>query len=125
MSACVEESVQMSTTVCVCVWVGGWVECQHGSGLKCRNSSSYLSHILYLSNLLLGEGPSGIHVLDYAEARALELSNMVRALKSKGGTKRTFQLLPRHMRRRAMSHNVKRLPRRLRKAATKEVSDDH
>lgn len=64
-------------------------------------------------------------MLDYAEARALELSNMVRALKSKGGTKRTFQLLPRHMRRRAMSHNVKRLPRRLRKAAMKEVSDYH
>jgi len=42
-------------------------------------------------------------------------------MKSKGGAKRTFQLLPRHMRRRAMSHNVKRLPRRLRKMAQIEV----
>lgn len=70
---------------------------------------------------LLGEGPSGVHVLDYAEARANELKNMVQAMKSKGGAKRTFQLLPRHMRRRAMSHNVKRLPRRLRKLAQREV----
>lgn len=51
----------------------------------------------------------------------MELSNMVRALESKGGSKRVFQQLPRHMRRRAMSHNVKRLPRRLREAARKEV----
>lgn len=60
-------------------------------------------------------------MLDFAEARATELSCMVKALRSKGGSKRTFQLLPRHMRRRAMSHNVKRLPRRLRSQAEREV----
>ena len=60
-------------------------------------------------------------MLDYAEARANELKNMVQTMKSKGGAKRTFQLLPRHMRRRAMSHNVKRLPRRLRTTAKREV----
>lgn len=72
-------------------------------------------------NYAVEEGPSGVHVLDFAEARATELSCMVRALRSKGGSKRTFQLLPRHMRRRAMSHNVKRLPRRLRSKAKSEV----
>ena len=46
---------------------------------------------------------------------------MQRALAGKGGGKRVFQTLPRHMRRRAMSHNPKRLPRRLQEAATKEV----
>lgn len=61
-------------------------------------------------------------MLDFAEARAAELGNMVKAVRSKMGGKRTFQQLPRHMRRRAMSHNVKRLPRRLREAARKEVS---
>lgn len=61
-------------------------------------------------------------MLDYVEARATELNSMQRALDSKGGSKRTFQTLPRHMRRRAMSHNPKRLPRRLREAAAKEVS---
>lgn len=70
---------------------------------------------------LPGEGPSGVHVLDYVEARATELKTMRRALKHKGGGKRVFQTLPRHMRRRAMSHNPKRLPRRLREAAAKEV----
>ena len=60
--------------------------------------------------------------MDFAEARATELSCMVKALRSKGGSKRTFQQLPRHMRRRAMSHNVKRLPRRLRSQAAREVS---
>ena len=49
------------------------------------------------------------------------MSNMVKAMRWKGGSKRAFQMVPRHMRRRAMSHNVKRLPRRLRKAARKEV----
>lgn len=38
-----------------------------------------------------------------------------------GGARRTFQLIPRHLRRRAMSHNVHRIPRRLRDAAQKEV----
>ena len=68
------------------------------------------------------EGPAGIHVLDFAEARAAELCSMAKAMTSKGSSKRTFQDLPRHMRRRAMSHNVKRLPRRSREAAAKEVS---
>ena len=60
-------------------------------------------------------------MLDYVEARATELKTMQKALKHKGGGKRVFQTLPRHMRRRAMSHNPKRLPRRLREAAAKEV----
>ena len=74
-----------------------------------------------LYNFAVEEGPSGVHILHFAEARATELSCMVNALRSKGGSKRTFQLLPRHMRRRAMSHNVKRLPRRLRSRAKSEV----
>ena len=77
-------------------------------------------HIIFC-NVAVEEGPSGVHVLDFAEARATELSCMVKALRSKGGSKRTFQQLPRHMRRRAMSHNVKRLPRRLRSQAAREV----
>lgn len=60
-------------------------------------------------------------MLDFAEARATELNHMLKAMRSKGGSKRAFQGLPRSMRRRAMSHNVKRLPRRLRKKAEIEV----
>ena len=45
----------------------------------------------------------------------------VLAKKPGEGGKRVFQQLPRHMRRRAMSHNVRRLPRRLQEKASKEV----
>ena len=60
-------------------------------------------------------------MLDYLEAHATELNSMKKALSQKGRGKRVFQTLPRHMRRRAMSHNPKRLPRRLRPVAAKEV----
>lgn len=38
------------------------------------------------------------------------------------GNSRTFQSLPRHLRRRAASHNPKRVPKRLRSRAAAEVS---
>lgn len=38
------------------------------------------------------------------------------------GTQRAFQSLPRHLRRRAASHNIRRLPLRLRERAKAEVS---
>lgn len=37
------------------------------------------------------------------------------------GTQRAFQSLPRHLRRRAASHNIRRLPARLRERARGEV----
>ena len=68
--------------------------------------------------------PRGINVAEFAESRALEIHNMVEAITEadKSSRKRVFQQLPRHMRRRAMSHNVKRLPVRLREEAEVEVS---
>ena len=41
---------------------------------------------------------------------------------SQAKNSRAAQTLPRHLRRRAASHNVKRLPVRLRKKAMEEVS---
>lgn len=41
------------------------------------------------------------------------------------GTQRAFQSLPRHLRRRAASHNIRRLPTRLRSRARFEVSPIH
>ena len=64
---------------------------------------------------------AGISAFAFAQARAMEMKAMLKAVDSEGGTKRVFQKLPRHMRRRAMSYNVKRLPRRLRKEAHAEV----
>lgn len=57
----------------------------------------------------------------FAQARAAEISAMLKAVTQKSSNSLVFQTLPRHMRRRAMSHNVKRLPRRLREMAQKEV----
>lgn len=64
---------------------------------------------------------AGINVYNFAQARADELRAMLKTTGSRSEGKRVFQSLPRHMRRRAMSHNVKRLPRRLREAAAREV----
>ncbi|XP_077984492.1 ribonucleases P/MRP protein subunit POP1-like [Glandiceps talaboti] len=69
----------------------------------------------------LALAPRSINVAEFAEARVTEINSMMKAVHSKGGSRRVFQTLPRHMRRRAMSHNIKRLPRRLRKQAEVEV----
>lgn len=71
--------------------------------------------------LSASSAPRGICVADFLEARATELHNLTVAVSQQGGIRRTFQTLPRHMRRRAMSHNIKRLPNRLREQAKKEV----
>lgn len=72
---------------------------------------------------IFSQAPRGINVAEFAEARALEISNMVEALKAadRSSGKRLFQTLPRHMRRRAMSFNLKRMPVRLRYRASLEV----
>lgn len=64
-----------------------------------------------------------IDPLEFAEARAQELYAMESGLVMQTVGKRVHQTLPRHMRRRAMSHNVKRLPVRLRNAAARESQD--
>lgn len=57
----------------------------------------------------------------FAQARAAEINAMVKAVSQKSSNSLVFQSLPRHMRRRAMGHDVKRLPRRLREIAKREV----
>ncbi|XP_038601098.1 ribonucleases P/MRP protein subunit POP1 [Tachyglossus aculeatus] len=65
--------------------------------------------------------PKYITASTFARARAAEISAMLKAVTQKSSNSLVFQTLPRHMRRRAMSHNVKRLPRRLREIAQKEA----
>lgn len=64
--------------------------------------------------------PKMLSVVQFAEARVQELESMANAIRHPTELRRVFQTLPRHMRRRAMSHNSKRLPVRLREAAEKE-----
>ncbi|GAA5888672.1 hypothetical protein JCM16303_000888 [Sporobolomyces ruberrimus] len=70
--------------------------------------------------------PPTIEVEKFAQARAFEITAMQRAMKTakEAGTQRAFQSLPRHLRRRAASHNIRRLPLRLRQRAKAEVPKD-
>ncbi|XP_069815987.1 ribonucleases P/MRP protein subunit POP1 [Dendropsophus ebraccatus] len=65
--------------------------------------------------------PKYVTAAMFAQARAAEISAMMRAVSQKSSNSLVFQSLPRHMRRRAMGHNIKRLPRRLREIAKKEM----
>ncbi|XP_059502239.1 ribonucleases P/MRP protein subunit POP1 isoform X1 [Stegostoma tigrinum] len=64
--------------------------------------------------------PKFITATTFAQARAAEINAMLKAVTHKSGSQ-FLQSLPPTMRRRAMSHNIKRLPRRLREIAKKEV----
>lgn len=57
----------------------------------------------------------------FARARAAEVSAMLKAVTKTTGSCHVFGALPKHMRRRATSHNTKRLPRRLRDVANRLV----
>ena len=56
-------------------------------------------------------------------ARSAEIQTLRAAIEERrlAGRKRVFQTLPRHLRRRAASHNVKRVMRRVRPLAVKEA----
>ncbi|VEN59559.1 unnamed protein product [Callosobruchus maculatus] len=58
--------------------------------------------------------PTSLTMSKFAVARGREIQIMKNALATSTCVKLAFQKLPKHMRRRTMSHNVKRLPRRLR-----------
>ncbi|KAI9003163.1 ribonucleases P/MRP protein subunit POP1-domain-containing protein [Gaertneriomyces semiglobifer] len=71
--------------------------------------------------------PRTISVVEFAEARAFEIRAMEKALSKAtqhAGMARVFQTVPRHMRRRAASHNPKRLPKRLRERAIEQMTKD-
>ncbi|XP_037309775.2 ribonucleases P/MRP protein subunit POP1 isoform X1 [Pungitius pungitius] len=65
------------------------------------------------------EMPKYITAGAFARARAAEVSTMLKAVTKTTGSCHVFGALPKHMRRRAMSHNTKRLPCRLRELANR------
>ena len=67
-----------------------------------------------------------LDVQSFLKSREFEIKALQNGIKkSKGGrTSRAFQQVPRDMRRRTASHNVKRVPKRLQKRAAKEMKDD-
>lgn len=65
-----------------------------------------------------------VHIADLAHARAQELQTLLQELGQRQDKHRTaLQILPRYMRRRAASYNIKRLPRSLRPLADPKTVD--
>ncbi|ODQ64861.1 POPLD-domain-containing protein [Nadsonia fulvescens var. elongata DSM 6958] len=66
-------------------------------------------------------------VPEFVQSRQYEIQQLENAMiKSRNSSKkRAFQLVPRVLRRRAASHNIKRVPKRLRSRARKEMKDDN
>nr|CAB3265043.1 ribonucleases P/MRP protein subunit POP1 [Phallusia mammillata] len=67
------------------------------------------------------ELPRAVPVAEYVEEAKKEVKAMLAAVKQHSGSKTALQTLPKHMRRRAASHNVKRLPIRLRELASQQM----
>ena len=65
-----------------------------------------------------------LDVSAFVKAREHEIKAMEAAMESskKALSTRAFQQVPRHLRRRTASHNVRKVPKRLRARAAKEVS---
>ncbi|XP_076662213.1 POP1 ribonuclease P/MRP subunit isoform X2 [Halictus rubicundus] len=66
--------------------------------------------------------PNEVHILKLVSSRASEIAAMTHSIENNQQTKLVFQKLPVYMRRRVMSHNVKRLPRRLREAHLNQMT---
>ncbi|XP_049958861.1 ribonucleases P/MRP protein subunit POP1 [Schistocerca serialis cubense] len=65
--------------------------------------------------------PSGVNILHIISARAQEIEALTEAIDDPQRSGLVIQRLPKHMRRRIMSHNVKRMPRRLREAHLRQM----
>lgn len=65
--------------------------------------------------------PPSINSLKFAASRSVEIAAMTESILRPSKTKLVFQSLPVHMRRRVMSHNCKRLPRKLRQAHLEQL----
>lgn len=66
--------------------------------------------------------PHEVSISQFVSSRAREISAMTSSIENPKQTKLIFQKLPIYMRRRVMSHNVKRLPRRLREAHSAQMA---
>ncbi|KAJ1309693.1 hypothetical protein OPQ81_006458 [Rhizoctonia solani] len=67
--------------------------------------------------------PASLEIERFAQARAFEIGAMQSAMKTAtdAASHRVWQTLPRHLRRRAASHDVRRVPVRLREKAKLEI----
>ncbi|KAH8803138.1 ribonucleases P/MRP protein subunit POP1-domain-containing protein [Xylogone sp. PMI_703] len=93
-----------------------------GKRVKTADARSILSQA---SDAALKNGE--LDIQSFLKAREFEIKALENAMQSskKVLATRAFQEVPRDMRRRTASHNVKRVPKRLQKRAAKEMKDDN
>jgi ribonuclease P/MRP protein subunit POP1 len=99
--------------------------CSKGRAVKRFKINDARSILTQTSDAALKNGD--LDVQSFLKSREFEIKALQDGIqKSKGGrTTRAFQQVPRDMRRRTASHNVKRVPKRLQKRAAKEMKDDN
>ncbi|PBP28340.1 POPLD domain-containing protein [Diplocarpon rosae] len=98
-----------------------------------RGKGRNFKRVKYDARSILTQSPDGalkngeLDLHTFLKSREFEIKALQNGIqKSKqSGTARAFQLVPRDMRRRTASHNVKRVPKRLQKRAVKEMRDDN
>ena len=75
------------------------------------------------SDPALNNATGELNVASFVKAREFEIKALEQSIVAckKSAALRTFQQVPREMRRRTASHNVRRMPKRLRARAAKEV----
>lgn len=97
----------------------------HGaSGASRKRAKTFDARTLAVQSADAALSATGeLDVAAYSAARAFEIQALEEGMKrSKNAlTTRAFQKVPRSLRRRTASHNVKRVPRRLRARAKREV----
>lgn len=82
------------------------------------------AHVIPVQSADAALSTSGeLNVAAFIKAREFEISALDKSMQKskKGLTTRAFQQVPRTMRRRTASHNIKKVPRRLRRRAEREV----
>ncbi|KAJ1565126.1 hypothetical protein HK096_004442, partial [Nowakowskiella sp. JEL0078] len=95
--------------------------------LLVKVNTSIIKTILNQTITGLVDIPRLMNVVEFAEARSFEINALETSLANATefkGEHRVWQTLPRHMRRRAASHNVKRLPKRVRQRASEQIAKD-
>ena len=79
------------------------------------------SFLMLLFRSLKMEDVDEIPIMEFVEQRAKEMKMMLEVSQAVSGNDAPQQRLPRHMRRRAANHNIKRLPRTLRIKVAKDM----
>ncbi|PLB33551.1 ribonuclease P/MRP protein subunit POP1 [Aspergillus candidus] len=99
-----------------------------GSAAARKRAKTYDARSLAVQSADAALSASGeLDVAAYLEAREFEIRSLESGMqRSKAAlTTRAFQQVPRSLRRRTASHNVKRVPSRLRARAKKEMAEDN